>query len=262
MRYAEQLATIQRYDIPPGQSRRFDCPACRGPKTLSVTKETGNLIWNCFRAGCGIRGRVGTVRTRSDLAELMRQPTGDTIPSMSIPEGWVLPTHHPDVVIWMQRNHVWDAYAHKRVDIRYDPRQNRVVFLVREPSTGRVVDAAGRSLTKGVKPKWLRYGRSGLPFVCPKDNSVAVVVEDCASACAVSAVATGVALLGVSLTDQSLGLLRNYDRAIIALDPDAKMKSLQLHRLAACYATTSVRFISDDLKYFDPPRIKRELGLE
>jgi len=261
MRYRDQLNIVSRLPVPAGETRRFDCFACGGASTLSVTRESGYLNWNCFRASCSVKGRSGVARSSAELVALFREHTEQRPAVLTIPDWWVLPTSNEAASEWLVKNHVMPAYSHRRVDLRYDPRQHRIVFLIRDPDNGEVVDAVGRALTKDVKPKWLRYGRSRLPFICHKDNSLAVLVEDAASACAVSEVATGVGLLGTHATDQAIGVLRRYERVIIALDPDARKRAIELHRLVSCYTPTYVRFISDDLKYFGPERIRQELGL-
>ena len=61
--------------------------------------------------------------------------------------------------------------------------QDRIVYLVKSLSNGRIVDGVGRTLTNR-KPKWRRYGDNKTPFVCGKGDNV-IVVEDCPSACCV-----------------------------------------------------------------------------
>ncbi len=39
-----------------GESKRMNCPECNGYKTFSVTNNMGNLLWNCYKASCSVRG--------------------------------------------------------------------------------------------------------------------------------------------------------------------------------------------------------------
>jgi hypothetical protein len=259
--YAEQLETVKTLPLRGGDSRRFDCPFCGGGNTLSVTRTSGELRWHCFRASCKARGRAGEARTAEDLVRVLRQREEKETPPLAEPDHWVLPTSNVKVMDWLHKYNALDAYTHRRVGIRYDPRTDRVVFLVRDPDSQFVVDACGRALTPGVKPKWLRYGKSRLPVVVGEDKSLAVVVEDATSACAVSGVATGVGLMGTNMTSDALRILKNHNRVIIALDPDARMKALTMQREVAAWVPTTVKFIADDLKYFGPERIRQELGL-
>ena len=100
-------------------------------------------------------------------------------------------------------------YMHTgRADIRYDFQRNRAVYLIKQGN--KVVDAAGRSLDDRT-PKWYRYGSSKKPFICG-NHTDAVLVEDCASASAISNIVTGVALLGTNLLQQHLESLSKYSR--------------------------------------------------
>ena len=69
-------------------------------------------------------------------------------------------------------------------------------------------------------PKWYRYGKSSKLFTCG-EHSKAILVEDAASACAVSQVATGIALLGTNMKDADLASLKGYTHIYICLDADA-----------------------------------------
>ena len=93
-----------------------------------------------------------------------------------------------------------------------------------------VIDGAGRALYDGALPKWFRYGSTRLPYVCgDKKCKHAVVVEDCASATAISSLVTGVALLGTHLTEEVEEVLCDkFDKVTVALDKDATIKSLSL----------------------------------
>ena len=136
------------------------------------------------------------------------------------------------------------AYLSGRADIRYDFKRNRVVFLVKDGN--KVVDAAGRSIdARG--PKWYRYGDSKRPFVCGIDTC-AVVVEDCASACAVSNNATGVALLGTNLLTEHIDVLKQYDRVFIGLDKDATDKAIGMVRTLHTHVPTRLMVLRTDLK--------------
>ena len=79
-----------------------------------------------------------------------------------------------------------------------------------------MVDAVGRTLGDlGVNG--IGYGNSGLPFICG-NSETCYVVEDCASAVAVSQYGTGLALLGTNLSDSILDIVVNYPRVIVCLD--------------------------------------------
>ena len=79
-----------------------------------------------------------------------------------------------------------------------------------------------------------------------------VLVEDCISACVVSNYGiAGVALLGTSLLDEHKDILSTYfDKVIVALDPDALPKTLQIAKeLKGWVKDVKVLKLTDDLKY-------------
>ena len=79
-----------------------------------------------------------------------------------------------------------------------------------------------------------------------------MLVEDCASACAVSEVHTGVALMGTSLPDSYIPVLKKkFKKVIVALDRDATTKAFDISNQLRYYMDTEVKILEDDLKYFD-----------
>ena len=106
------------------------------------------------------------------------------------------------------------------------------------------------------EPKWYRYGKSHTLFTCG-DSDTAIVVEDAASACAVSQTFTGVALLGTNLKDMDLSLLKKFHKVYICLDPDATRKALDIQKYLCYVVPTKVIRIKDDLKYFGSQEIKK-----
>ena len=148
----------------------------------------------------------------------------------------------------------WGIDADK-LGLMYDVKEDRVVFPV--VHDGKIVDATGRTLGKRI-PKWKRYGNSGLPYSsgCGK---VAVVVEDCVSAAVVGYGSfVGVALLGTSLQDSHKRYLAQFSTAVIALDPDALPKTLQMAReLRGHVSDVRVLRLVDDIKYRNPTDMEK-----
>jgi hypothetical protein len=92
---------------------------------------------------------------------------------------------------------------------------------------------------------------------------VAVVVEDCVSAAVVGYGSfVGVALLGTSLQDSHKGYLAQFSTAIIALDPDALPKTLQMAKeLRGHVNDVRVLRLKDDLKYRNPTDMENLNGI-
>ena len=139
-------------------------------------------------------------------------------------------------------------------------KQDRVVFLIRDdedPTT--FVGAVGRALSSATYPKWYMYGNKDVPFKCGlHEHNEAVIVEDCASACAVSNILTGVAILGTSLKQSHKQSLKSYDKLYIALDRDATTKAFDIANelRSEGFKNVEIKALKDDLKYFNTEEIK------
>jgi len=146
------------------------------------------------------------------------------------------------------------------IGVMYDVKEDRVVFPISH--NGVIVDATGRSIGNRL-PKWKRYGKSDLPYVSGYGN-VAVVVEDCVSAAVVGSLKSfvGVALLGTSLQEGHKGYLTQFSTAVIALDPDALTKNLQIAKeLRGHVNDVRVLRLTDDLKYRNPGDMEKLNGI-
>ena len=240
---------VEGLTIAPEGRLRMDCPACGKKNTFSVSDTGGERLWFCFHADCGVRGRTGfSVRKDAPYHPLLkkmepvRKPNDEQV--FELPETFVALSREPAAESYVKRVNAYDAYLSGRVDIRYDFRMNRVVYLIKDGR--KTVDAAGRSLAN-IKPKWWRYGKSGNPFVCGASR-IGVILEDCASACSVSNILSGIALLGTNLQDSHLPFLRRYDRLLVALDKDATQKAFQLVRQLQAHRPTSLVVLNKDVK--------------
>jgi hypothetical protein len=243
------------YNLANGETKRTNCPACKGYKTFTITNNMGSLLWNCYKVSCtlsgGTRVHLSVEDIRSGFKGAEQFASQDTF---VMPE-YILPYNY-DVAEWAMELYGLDA---KELGLLYDVKENRVVFPVVHNNV--TVDATGRSLGKKL-PKWKRYGNSGLPYThgCGK---VAVVVEDCVSAAVVGYGSfVGVAILGTSLQDSHKGYLSQFSTAIIALDPDALPKTLQFAKeLRGHVNDVRVLRIKDDLKYRNPEDMEKLNGI-
>lgn len=254
----EQLHFVQGLSQPAGVARRYNCPMCYGHLTLSVNKPPGAIKWHCFRAQCSMGGTTDRKRTQAELVTALDAPDReDDPPLMPRPAAWTSPLSSLEAVEWMRASHVMGAYAAGHAELAFDPPHNRLVFQIKN-RFGELVDAAGRALGSG--PKWWRYNKSGLPFVVCPGREVAVLVEDCASACAVSqAGVTGIAMLGTVLLASHLPAVRQSQKAIVALDPDAANKALKIANRLATWLPAWPALLPDDPKYYAPDQLRELL---
>ena len=253
----DQLSTISRYRINAGETIRVNCPFCSGKKTMSISKIDGTLKWNCFKASCraGGNNRVGrnSAEIRNALKGISSVPKKSTQP---IPEILICPTSRPECLNYLLENNCMTAFEDGACRIEYSPKENRILFFNPEND-----GCIGRSLTKGLLPKWKVYGQPTQLFTVGNTNNV-VIVEDAASACAVYAtkVYVGAALLGTHMTNKQRKLLEQYDSATICLDKDATRKSILLSKQLRGGSNCSVRFLTNDLKTYPPERIIRVIN--
>jgi len=237
-----------------GETKRSNCPVCGGVKTFTATNNMGQLMWNCYKAGCSVSGGTRTHLTSEDIRKSLGVAAEETeAVTFDKPEYFV---HNSTAIN--------DFCNQWRIDARvlglmHDVREDRVVFPVTHNNV--MVDATGRALGKKL-PKWKRYGKNPLPYVHGYGRT-AVVVEDCVSAaivgatgssgCSGSGVYVGVAVLGTSLSEAHKQYLSRFSTTVIALDPDALPKTLQFAKELRGYVDdVKVLRLTDDLKYRNP----------
>ena len=231
-------------DIVDGGSIRMDCPECKGRKTFTVSNLNGQLLWNCYKAGCNISGANKVSMSADSIHRRLNMVEESTLKKFMMPIN-IVPVSgeytHP--LAWACS---W-GLSPKEHNLMYDIREHRFVFPV--VHRGITVDATGRSIAKRL-PKWKRYGNSRLPYVhgCGK---VAVVVEDCVSAAVVGDDRhTGVALMGTSMSNEQKQYLTQFSTAVVALDPDALKKTLAIAKeLRSVVKDVKVLRLQDDIKY-------------
>ena len=229
----------------------MNCPVCKGDRTFSITNDMGNLVWNCYKVSCTVSGGTRVPMTISDVQKRLNHASDTTEDKFELP-AYVVPHRNKRAVVkWCAE---WGIHEDEH-GLMYDVKEDRVVFPV--VHDGKLVDATGRTLSKRI-PKWKRYGKSGLPYTsgCGK---VAVVVEDCVSAAIVGYGSfVGVALLGTSLQDSHKRYLAQFSTAVIALDPDALVKSIQMVKELRGYVE-NVRLLKleDDIKYRNPTDMEK-----
>jgi len=242
---------INDIDISMGETKRMNCPVCNGYKTFTITNNMGQKLWNCYKASCSVGG---SMKVNLSVDEIKQKHKGDT----AINEQFVFPEYivefEKNVIDFIVQKNYQQIYADYCM---HDIREDRAVFKIFDEN-GIVVDAIGRSIFDRF-PKWKRYGKSKHPFVRGQYNSATgerntacVLVEDCISACVVSEYGIGgVALLGTSLLDEHKSIIsKHFDNVIVALDPDALPKTLQIAKeLKGWVKQIKVLRLTDDLKY-------------
>ena len=233
---------------------RGDCPECRGKNTFTATNILGDIKYNCFKLGCTVGGIHGTDMTAAEIhrrleeQQLQRAYTNikkekDT---MEIPEYVVTPkASHTKYQRYIKR---WGiAIGHTM----YDVKDERVVFPIKHD--GRIVDAVGRAVGKKQHPKWYRYTGEADYYTIGNAKTL-LIVEDVVSAIVAFQeipYVTAMAILGTSLSPKHMEKIGEYDKVIIALDPDAIGKTVEYRREIELWTgnkTVAMNLI-DDIKY-------------
>lgn len=236
-------------------SYRGTCPVCHKHNTFSVTKHNGRVFYHCFSASCSVMGSSKSNYTTSDLNEVMKEyKEGNE--EFVLPDRFVSCTSKQEAIDYLRSVNCLIPFENKVAKILFDPKSNRVVFV--SEHNHKIVGAIGRAIDKGVTPKWLRYDSNPYPYVCGREK-IAFVVEDAASATAISPWVTGIAILGTSFSTNHLSFLKGYDKVYIALDKDATSKSLHIHQVVAFFCDTKVVMLEQDLKY-NPRKVKEYVG--
>ena len=235
----------------------MDCPFCSGKNTLSVDTSANNLNWYCFHASCKAKGKYQGEKNMNYVIDTFKQKEEIQNLTFEIPDSFTSVYSDEKAMKYLHKNNCWEAWAWGRADIKYDVRQDRVVFLVKDKTTGKYSGAVGRGLNKNVYPKWFMYGSKEVPFKCGECED-AVIVEDCASACAVSNILTGISIMGTSLMEEHKKFLEPYKNLYIALDRDATAKSYEIANELKSdgFKNVKVKPLTDDLKYFNTDEIK------
>ena len=242
------IGYVESLDIQPMGRYRSDCPVCGKKNTFSVNDDGMQRLWFCFHADCNVSGRTG-IKLSRDFAKLaIKKPTTkveqpDT--KFMLPDTFVSLSRNLDAELYVKSVNAYDAYLSGRADIRYDFKRNRVAYLVKQGNS--VVDAVGRSID-GRNPKWYRYGNSKRPFISGSGERGACLVEDAASACSVSHILAGVAVLGTNLLDEHIEVLKDYNQVFVALDKDATDKALGMVKILCRHVPTKLMVLSRDLK--------------
>ena len=225
---------------------RGDCPVCYRHNTFSVTDTGFERLYYCFHADCHTKGSTGVQLTKENSKVAFKERVTKQIDNADfvVPDTFVSLSRSKAAEAYVKKVGSYDAYLNGLADIRYDFQQERVVYLVKH--NNKIVDATGRSLN-GRKPKWRRYGNNKYPFVCGTSHTL-FIVEDCPSACCVSFSVSGLSLMGTTLLDEYVDIIKNYEKVFVALDKDATSKAYMIVRKLRNYVPTKLIVLNKDLK--------------
>ena len=259
MNYKQQLNIVEGLFIPPETLIRVDCPFCKNINTLSVDTTENNIKWYCFHASCKAKGKKEGEKNMQYVEKVLKGNKELYIENeeFKLPDSFKGIYSNEKAMRWLSNNNCWEAWSWGRADIKYDVQQDRVVFLIKNRYSHKFVGAVGRGLNKNVYPKWFMYGNKDVPFKCGECDD-AVIVEDCPSACAVSNILTGIAIMGTKLKELHKSHLKPYKKLYICLDRDATTKAYDIAKdlRSSGFDNVVVKPLEDDLKYFNTDQIR------
>jgi len=252
--FIEQKQFAEELRLREGETRRINCPFCGGTNTYTANRLSGKLVWNCYKASCPSKGMIDTEMSAETIRERMaaREALKDSSRSVPIPTHLSNVRHHPAALDYLQSVNSMYAFEQGFIPVKFSPAENRVLFFSEDG-----LGCVGRALDRR-RPKWKVYGNiDGIIKV--GQGTIGVVVEDVASACAISMLpkCSGCALLGTHATTLAKRQLRGFDQVIIALDKDASQKSLRLKSQIEGRVPTRVILLEQDLKYVSKQEMER-----
>ena len=248
--------------LPLDTQLRAVCPMCGGKNTFSIKKTFKGYLWRCFRASCDLRGKDTTKLSGEEIKNsLILGSTAVEEPKpFHIPEYFSHITNNMLAQEYLKDVNAWEAFQDGRLDVRYDPHKDRVVFMVMYK--GACLGAAGRAVERRRSPKWWNYHQAlSQPFLVPHRGfsgfpqhgsgvKWGIVVEDCASAAAASGIADGIALLGTNVNPAYHSMLRSYDFLVLSLDRDATKKAFQVHKEISMLTKCNIHMLEKDVKFY------------
>lgn len=259
--YPEQLSIVKQLRLKVGEHRTINCPFCGGHKKFTVDRlATGELLWNCFRASCTVRGKYDGDRSiEAAKNALATDRSVERIArNLPVPEITTHFEHQSEVRQYLIKTNSLDAVERGLIKVRYAPREKRVLFYNNDNTgaVGRVMPSLG-----GFGPKWISYGDVS-KGISVGDSDTVVIVEDVPSACSISRIdgLTGYALLGTNLPNTLKSVLQTYTQMYIVLDNDASRKALAITKKLR--GNIRVRITGKDPKECSTSELKQILRIQ
>lgn len=233
--------------VPNNTTKRFICPFCNKLNTFNISNFNSVIKYHCFSDSCNkSSGYVKNIPDTEELINILNN-TYDKDVKFIEPPYFISGLAHKDVFQFINNHNGMRSWENGNYSVEYDKAEHRIVYLLKDKLN--VVGAIGRTLYKYFNPKVKIYENSVImPFIVGKMKQVAVIVEDCASACAVNSDSylDGFALLGTTFKNEYIPYLEPYKKVYIALDPDARKKALEIRNF--------LTYVHKDVRILDIPK--------
>ena len=225
---------IDALDVKTGTQSHKDikCPLCGQEDSFSVKRDSGGLLYKCFRVKCGVEGYIATKVSTSVLSGVKDNPT----PNKDTKKVFIsnrfsgslekMPRRIKNFLIAKYQINGRESKYYGFSYHRTSRRIHMPVYNLWGMVTGSVLKKTPESTWGG--PKTMNYWEVDDPIRLhfPKSttafSSTIVVVEDILSASKLSPLIRSCALLGSSMsTTQAAFLATHFDKMVVLLDPDA-----------------------------------------
>ena len=155
----------------------MDCPFCNGRNTLSIDTTENKIGWYCFHSTCNAKGKHQGEKNMHYVDRVFHgnQTLHIEDTEFKIPDSFQSIYSNEKAMRWLSTTNCWESWSWGRADFKYDVKQNRVVFLVKNRISHKIVGAVGRSLNKNDFPKWFMYGNKDVPFKCGECSDAVIV---------------------------------------------------------------------------------------
>lgn len=212
-----------------------ECPYCarhgeRGEKSLSITRDTSAVVYQCHRAKCGARGWV-RADSASSSARSSRAANANK---------WGAYLKHAGPLMQDEKNWVGERWSMddrhiRKGNIEYNGSAKRLILPIFNPD-GVEIGASLRAMHAKQSPKSMIVMERDDAYCMSFYRSTAInpnvwiVVEDQASAIRASMYCSAVALLGVYMDAQRAREISKLkpDRVLWCLDKDAFNKTIEM----------------------------------
>jgi len=117
--------------------------------------------------------------------------------------------------------------------------------------------------TETFNPNGLNIVNQRFVFITGNNREIAIIVEDCVSACAIEVKCgfTGIALMGTSLQESFIEHITNSaSNVVICLDRDATDKCFDMKNKLESKVNAYIWMIDEDLKSFSDDEMKEWKG--
>lgn len=228
---------------------RYDCPSCGGKYTFGVSKMLNTKVYQCFRAGCNLRGAEHSDASIADIRKYFLNK--DNIPIRSVDKvdiSYFVSPVRPSVMSMLEPYEL-SHIVHTEKGLWYDAKLDRLVFTLYKD--GEIQGYIGKSIDRAVLPKWKKYNKDVFCYTRIGNMDTCVIVEDCLSAVKLPDTVSSIALLGTDIYSVVFNYIIElpFKKVIVALDKDAAKKSIvHRERLSPYFDEVTCHFLEHDIK--------------